>query len=36
MNVYTYDASQGRDGFTWRKVNYNGTVGWVRGDYLCG
>lgn len=31
----TYGGAQGRDGFTWRKVNYNGTVGWVRGDYLC-
>jgi uncharacterized protein YraI len=23
------------DGFTWRKVNFLGTKGWVRGDYLC-
>ena len=22
-------------GFTWRKVNFNGVIGWVRGDYLC-
>jgi hypothetical protein len=22
-------------GFTWRKVNFNGVFGWVRGDYLC-
>lgn len=21
--------------FTWQKVNYAGTVGWVRGDFLC-
>ena len=26
---------QGSDGFTWNKVTYNGSVGWVRGDYLC-
>jgi uncharacterized protein YraI len=36
VNVYPYDGAQGRDGFTWRKVNVNGSVGWVRGDYLCG
>jgi hypothetical protein len=22
-------------GITWRKVNFNGFIGWVRGDYLC-
>lgn len=22
-------------GITWRKVNFNGLTGWVRGDYLC-
>jgi uncharacterized protein YraI len=22
-------------GFTWRRVNFNGVFGWVRGDYLC-
>jgi uncharacterized protein YraI len=21
--------------FTWQKVKYAGTVGWVRGDFLC-
>jgi uncharacterized protein YgiM (DUF1202 family) len=21
--------------FTWQKVNYAGTVGWIRGDFLC-
>ena len=21
--------------FTWQKVNFNGVVGWVRGDFLC-
>ena len=26
---------QGSDGFTWNKVTYNGSIGWVRGDYLC-
>ena len=35
VSVATYDGTQGSDGFTWRKVNYGGTVGWVRGDYLC-
>lgn len=23
------------DGFTWRKINFSGRKGWVRGDYLC-
>jgi uncharacterized protein YgiM (DUF1202 family) len=23
------------DEFTWQKVNYYGTVGWIRGDFLC-
>jgi uncharacterized protein YgiM (DUF1202 family) len=21
--------------FTWQKVNYNGVIGWIRGDFLC-
>ena len=21
--------------FTWQKVNYAGTIGWIRGDFLC-
>jgi uncharacterized protein YraI len=28
-------STQGRDGFTWNQVSYNGSIGWVRGDYLC-
>jgi uncharacterized protein YraI len=23
------------DEFTWQRVNYYGTVGWIRGDFLC-
>ncbi|MFM2304747.1 MAG: hypothetical protein RLZZ135_2159 [Cyanobacteriota bacterium] len=33
--INTYDGTQGQDGFIWRKVNYRGAVGWIRGDYLC-
>ncbi|AFY96627.1 SH3 domain-containing protein [Chamaesiphon minutus] len=22
-------------GYTWRKVNFFGAIGWVRGDFLC-
>lgn len=21
--------------YTWQKVNYNGVIGWIRGDFLC-
>ncbi|GEM_PF-2219141 len=21
--------------FTWQKINYAGTIGWIRGDFLC-
>lgn len=27
--------SKNIDGFTWRKVNFLGSKGWIRGDYLC-
>jgi uncharacterized protein YgiM (DUF1202 family) len=33
--ISTDNGTQGQDGFTWRKVNYRGVVGWIRGDYLC-
>jgi uncharacterized protein YraI len=23
------------DGFTWYKVSYKGSIGWVRSDYVC-
>jgi uncharacterized protein YgiM (DUF1202 family) len=26
---------QGDDSFTWNKVTYKGSIGWIRGDYLC-
>ena len=26
---------RGDDGFTWNKVTYQGSVGWIRSDYLC-
>jgi uncharacterized protein YgiM (DUF1202 family) len=26
---------QGNDGFTWNKITDEGSVGWIRSDYLC-
>jgi uncharacterized protein YgiM (DUF1202 family) len=26
---------QGDDSFTWKKVTYKGSIGWIRSDYLC-
>lgn len=33
--VNPVDSGTGSDGYLWHKVNYRGSVGWVRGDYLC-
>jgi uncharacterized protein YraI len=29
------DSRTSSDGFTWYKVSYAGSVGWVRSDYVC-
>jgi uncharacterized protein YgiM (DUF1202 family) len=34
--VEPVDSTRGSDGLIWQKVYYGDTVGWARGDYLCG
>jgi uncharacterized protein YraI len=29
------DSRTSSDGFTWYKIAYRGSIGWVRSDYLC-
>jgi uncharacterized protein YraI len=29
------DSRTSSDGFTWYKVSYENSVGWVRSDYVC-
>lgn len=33
--VTLFNGSQIADGYTWRKINFLGATGWIRGDYLC-
>jgi hypothetical protein len=34
--VEQMDSVMGSDRFYWHKIHYRGSVGWARGDYLCG
>ncbi|NJO94092.1 MAG: SH3 domain-containing protein [Hydrococcus sp. RM1_1_31] len=34
--IQSIDGDRGSDGFYWHKVYYGNTIGWARGDYLCG
>jgi uncharacterized protein YraI len=34
-DIRVLDSTQGRDGFTWNLVSYNGRRGWVRADFIC-
>jgi uncharacterized protein YraI len=29
------DSTTSGDGFTWYKISYKGSIGWVRSDYVC-
>ena len=34
VTVPVLDTTQGADGYVWYKVSYNGSVGYIRGDYI--